>query len=128
MTRAIPKEEREKIVNAYKNNLGTILELSEIFDVTPRSIYNYLRQHRETGDLTPQKQPGRPPIITEEMLRIIKKIVISNPDGTLSDHRDNFKKQTNIEVTIVTIHNACKTLDFRRKKRVFLHQNKSVQM
>jgi len=41
MTRAIPKEEREKIVNAYKNNLGTILELSEIFDVTPRSIYNY---------------------------------------------------------------------------------------
>jgi hypothetical protein len=42
MTRPLPKAQREKIVNACKNNLGTVEEISEIFGVTIRSIYRYL--------------------------------------------------------------------------------------
>lgn len=128
MTRAIPKEEREKIVQAYENGLGTIAELAAIFSISSKSVQKYLRQYRETGDLTPYTQPGRPPILTEDKLEIIKEIVISNPDGRLQDHRDDLYQQTGTDVTIVTIHNACKALDLRRKKRVFSHLNKNVKM
>lgn len=124
MTRATPKEEREKIVQAYKNGLGSVAELAKIFNITARAIYNYLRLDRETGDLTPDTQPGRPPILNNENLLIIKKIVMTNPDGTLEDYRVQFLKETGIDVTIVTIHNACKELNFRRKKRVFLLPSK----
>ena len=34
MTRAVPKEEREKIVTAYHKGLGTVSELSTIFNIS----------------------------------------------------------------------------------------------
>lgn len=127
MTKAVSKEEREKIVSAYNNGYKAS-ELSKIFNITEWSIYKYLKQYRETGDLTPQKQPGRPPIVTDSVLNILKHIVINNPDGTLEDYREELEKQTGISVTIVTIHNSCKELNLRRKKRVFSRQNKTVKM
>lgn len=119
MTRAIPKEERTKIVQAYKSGLGTVPELAKIFNISKRVIFKYLRLDKETGDLTPGTQPGRPPILTTENLQIIKKCVLSNPDGTLEDYRIEFYKKTGIDVTIVTIHNACEKLNLRRKKKFF---------
>lgn len=124
MVRAIPKAEREKIVQAYKNGLGSVRELAKIFNITARVIYNYLKLDREQGDLTPKTQPGRPAILTKENLSIIKKIVTGNPDGTLEDYRQEFYNKTQLKVTIGTIHNACKELNLRRKKRVFSRQNK----
>ncbi len=128
MTKAISKEVREKIVRAYEKGYGTVAELAEIFEITDRVIYKYLRQYQETGDLTPQKQPGRPSILTEANLAIIKGFVERSPDSTLEEYREAFYKETGIEVTIVTIHNACKALNLRRKKRVFLPPSRSVRM
>jgi transposase len=128
MTRAVPKGEREKIVQAYKKGVATVGELAKIFDITTRSINKYIKLDRETGDLTPNTQPGRPPILTEENLSIIKKLVIANPDGTLEDYRTEFYNKTGIEVTVVTIHNACKKLVLKRKKRVSSLQNKKGPM
>ncbi len=110
MTRAVPKGEREKIVQAYKKGVATVRELAKIFDITTRSINKYIKLDRETGNLTANTQPSRPPILTEENLSIIKKLVIANPDGTLEDYRTEFYNKTGIEVTVVTIHNACKKL------------------
>jgi transposase len=72
MTQAVPKEQGEKIVQAYKNGLGTVRELAKIFNITTRVIYNYLKLDRETRDLTPDTQPGRPPVLTDKNLAIIK--------------------------------------------------------
>jgi transposase len=109
MTRSVPKGEREKIVSAYNNGYKAD-ELAKIFNITRWTVYKYLRQYRETGDLTPYKQPGRPPIVTNNVLNILKSIVMRNPDGTLDDYRESLKKETGIAVTIVTIHNSCKEL------------------
>ena len=128
MARPLSKELREKIVSAYDRGMGTIKELAEIFDITPRAVAKYLQIYRETGDLTPKPLPGRPPILTETNLNIIKAIILSNRDGTLQDFCDVFQSKTGIGVTIVTIHNACKKLDIHRKKKVFMLKNKSDQM
>jgi transposase len=34
--------------------MGTIKEVAEIFDMTPRTVAKYLQIYRETGDLTPK--------------------------------------------------------------------------
>lgn len=128
MARALPVEQRQKIIDAYNNGLGTVLEISKIFKVTERSVYGYLRQHRETGNLEPKPITGRPPVLTNENLTIIKKIVLSNIDSTLEEYREIFYKQTGIDVTIVTIFNACEILNLKRKKKVFLHRNRKDQM
>jgi transposase len=117
MTRPIPVEIREAIVKAYQENLGTAVEIAEIFSIKPRSVFRFLKKKRETGDLSAEPIPGRPPILTDENLAIIKKIVLSNNDATLEQYRDQFYKETGIDVTIVTIHNACVILNLRRKKK-----------
>jgi transposase len=124
MTRPISIEIREKIVKAYKDSVGTPTQIAKMFDTTARSVHRFVQRYRERGDLTPDPLPGRPPILTEENLKIIEKIILKKLDGTLNEHRDEFEKQTNISVTYVTIHNACKILDLRLKKKVSMQQSK----
>ena len=111
MTAAVSKEVREKIVQAYNKGGRTQQEISEIFGVSLSSVQKYLKKQRETGDLEPCKQPGRPPTITDSELQLIKEIVETNPDGRLIDYRDELYRRTNISVTYVTIHNACNELN-----------------
>jgi transposase len=106
MARPLSKEMREKIVSAYERGAGTMLEIADIFAISERSVARFLRLHREVGDLSPLPLPGRPPILTDANLKIIKEIVLSNKDGTLDDHNRAFYDKTGIEVTIATIHNA----------------------
>ena len=62
MANPLPKDQREKIVSAYQRGLGTIEQIAKMFGVHVRSVYRYLKQEAETGDLSPQPLPGRPPI------------------------------------------------------------------
>lgn len=128
MARALPVEQRQKIIDAYNNGLGTVLEISKIFKVSERTVYEYLRQYRETGNLTPKPITGRPPILTNENLNIIKKIVLENIDSTLEEYREKFYNQTGINVTVVTIFNACEILNLKRKKKAFSQQSKKEMM
>jgi len=117
MANPLSKEMREKIVSAYERGLGTIKKVAEIFGITPRTVAKYLQIYRETGDLTPKPLPGRSPILTNENLDIIKKIILLNKDGTLQDFRDAFEIKTGTHVAISTIQNACNKLDMNRKKK-----------
>jgi transposase len=117
MVRPLSVEIREAVVNAYHEGLGTINEIAKIFSINPRSVLRYLKLKREKGDLSAEPIPGRPPILTDVNLAIIKNIVLSNSDETLEQYRERFFKETGIDVTIVTIYNACVALDLRRKKK-----------
>jgi transposase len=128
MTRAVSKEVREKIIRSYELGVGTIDEIAHIFELHPRTIAKYLQIHRDGKDLSPKPHTGRPPVITNDELGIIKSIVMSNKDGTLQNYADAFKEKTGIEVTYVTIYFACKKLNIRRKKRVSTPKNKIDQM
>ena len=118
MAKALSKELREKIVGAYERGFGTIKEVAEIFTINERTVAKYLQIYREIGDLTPKPLPGRPPILTNENLEVIKEIIILNKDGTLQDFRDAFKIITGIHVAISTLQNACDKLSMNRKKCV----------
>ena len=128
MAKTVSKEEREKIVKAYQSGLGTVEYIARIFQINTRSVYRYLKQYKETGDLSPKKHTGRPPVINEENKKLIETIVIDNPDWILEEYRDKFYKITEIYVTISTIHYICKELNQNRKKKVSLLLSKKEKM
>lgn len=128
MAKTVTKEVREKIVRAYEHGVGTIEEVAIIFDLSPRTIAKFLKLYREGKDLTPGRHTGRPAILTKENLAVVKTVVSLNKDGTLQEYADEFKTKTGIEVTYVTMHNACKKLNLRRKKRVFMRKNRKDEM
>ena len=49
----IPKECREKIVQAYANG-QTMAEVAERFGISEQSVSNFVKQKRETGSLEPR--------------------------------------------------------------------------
>lgn len=99
------------------SNIGKIAKDNIIFNITPRTVAKYSQISRETEDLTPKPLAGRTPILTNENLDIIKKIIVLNKDGTLQDFRDAFNVETSIYVAISTIQNACDKLDMNHKKK-----------
>ena len=125
MTRPLSVELREKVVSAYKKGLGSTSEIAEMFSITQRTVFRFLKLDRERGDLSPTPIPGRPPILNAENLAIIKKIVLANADETLDQYRSRFYNETGIDVSAVTIHNACNILNLNRKKKVSLQRNKT---
>jgi transposase len=119
MTKAVSRELREKIVKCYDQGIGTIEEIAKLFEISARSVGKYIALDRKNLSLTPRRQTGRPPILTQENLKIIKLLVSSKIDSTLQEHADAFYEKTKIRVTFVTIHNACKKLNICFKKKVF---------
>ncbi len=128
MARPLSKELREKIVSAYERELGTIEKVAIMFEIHPRTVAKYLQIQRDSGDLSPKPIPGRPPILNDENLKIIKTIILSKSDGTLQEFCDVFKEKTGVEISFVSMHNACKKLNFRRKKRVTTRKKGIVWM
>lgn len=52
MTRPLSIKQREKIVNEYEQDLGTVKEIAKMFAITPRSVFRYVKLKHETGDLS----------------------------------------------------------------------------
>jgi len=127
MAKPFSKDLRERIVSAHNNGSGTIEETARLFGVSKSAVEKYLRISREDGDLTPIKPPGRPPILNKRNLYRLKQIILASPDKRLVDYSIIFKKKTGIHLPITTLWDACKTLNIRRKKRVFTQKNKIAQ-
>lgn len=128
MSKAFSKDLRERVVDAYKNGIGTISEIAELFSLGKSTVEKYLSIFRNTGDLTPGKSTGRPPVLNEQHLSIIKKIVLSAPDQRLQDYCIAFEKTTGMKIAKSTLWDACEFLDIRRKKRAFMPKNKKDKM
>ena len=121
MPKPITIEVREKIVQAYNNNIGTQSYIAKIFGVTCRTV-NKLINLSINNNLAPKKPTGRPPFINKEGLSILKKIVLLHPDKTLDEYSNLFKKSTGIHVSIPVMCRALKKLNLRRKKKSFYAQ------
>jgi len=124
MPKAFSKDLRERVVAAYNSGVGTIPKIAELFNLGKSTVNKYLSVYRNTGDLTPGKSTGRPTILDEQHLSIIKKIILSEPDKRLQDYCIAFKKATGMNIPKSTLWDACQLLDLRRKKRVSTQRNK----
>lgn len=128
MSRPFSKDLRERVVEAYNKGAGTISEVAELFNLGKSTVEKYLSIFRNSDDLTPGKSTGRPPILNEINLSIIKKIVLSAPDQRLRDYCISFEEKTGIKISKSTLWDACQLLNLRRKKKVFMPRNKKDLM
>lgn len=92
---------------AYLQSGGTLTHAATIFQVCPKTLYNWQRQHTATGDLRPRPGPGKPRRLDYEALR---DYVVTHPDQTLHELGRQF------DVSYRTIDQALKTMKVTRKK------------
>jgi len=116
-----PLAVREKIVSAYKMDLGSQSELAEVFNLNERTVRRFIQKDRQ-GDLTPKKGTGRRPSIDEDGLSTLEAIVLNEPDKTLSEYCSIFESIVGIFVSLPVMCRALKKLNLRRKKKSFYAQ------
>jgi transposase len=58
MAAAYSLDLRKKILSAWQNQEGSLIELAQRFKVSLAFIRNFLRRYRETGDIAPKPQGG----------------------------------------------------------------------
>ena len=113
---ALSLDLRERIIQAYENEEGSIRILAKRFSTGTTSIWRLLKRYNEGGGIRANSPPGRNHIIDNKGLEIIYKLLQQDNDATLEELCKKFSEKTKLEVNIVTMHRACQRLKLKYKK------------
>jgi transposase len=94
-------------------------EIVRSLGVSQPTIRRYLRLRRETGSVAPKPLPKRSPRVggTAEQRRALWAQLEANPEATLEEHREMWKEQHGVRVSVATMSRAIRRLGWTYKKR-----------
>src|SRR5215213_1471685 len=116
--RAYSLDLRQKVVAAVERGDSTIEEVAASFGVGQTFVKKMLRQHRETGDLSPRPHGGgHKPRLSAKHLKMLRSEVARQPDKTVEALREHLAERAQVSVSAPTISRALSRLDLPRKKK-----------
>jgi transposase len=87
------------------------------FQVSLATLKRYLKQRRDTGDLTPKLPPGRPAHKGPALRAGLAALLAADPDATLPELCDRWETAHGVRVSTATMSRAIAHLGWTRKKR-----------
>jgi transposase len=115
--RAYSLDLRQKVVAAVGRGDSTIEEVASAFGVGPTFVKKMLRQHRETGDLSPRPHGGgQVARLSGKHLKLLRSEVARSPDKTIPALRDHLEARAGLSVSTPTVSRALSRLGLSRKK------------
>jgi transposase len=115
--RAYSLDLRQKVVAAVERGDSAIEEVASTFGVGQTFVKKMLRQHRETGDLSPRPHGGgQTHRLSDKHLKLLRREVESNPDKTAAALRDHLAERASVSVSRPTVTRALLRLGLSRKK------------
>lgn len=117
-------------MNAYSHDLRirifsyslthSIRETARLFQVSPNTVYLLNQLFIETGSLDPRENRcERPHLITAEGELYLGLLISEENDLTLEELCNRYEQVYGTRVSIGTMHNTLKRLNFTRKKKTF---------
>lgn len=109
---------RERVVRAWETGQGTQAELAALFDVTEKTIRNWLKRKRESGTVEPLPMGGArgEPLIDADGEQFIREYVQDIPSITMAELAEAYGEQREVTVSQDTVRRAVKRLGFTKKK------------
>jgi transposase len=116
--RAYSLDLRQKVITAVERGDSTIAEVAATFGVGLTFVKKMLRQHRETGDLSPRPHGGgQVPRLAAKHLKLLCAEVARHPDKTVVALRDHLEERAALGVSTPTVSRALSRLGLSRKKK-----------
>jgi transposase len=114
---AYSKDLRLKVLAAVDRGVPR-KEVVGVFGVSLATLKRWLKRREEGEGLDPKPSPGRTPTIlaTDEEKRVLWAQLEANDDATLERHRELWKEERGIAVSISTMSRAVRKLGWTRKK------------
>lgn len=108
---------RQKIVESYEKQEGSIRQLARRFKVSPDCVRRLLKRFYTEGTIEPKPYTGgNQPLLKSEHLEILTTLVEEDNDATLPQLAQRLKAQTHLQVSGSTISRAITKLRLSRKK------------
>ena len=115
-------EVRKKIVEARQKNL-TLEEIAKAYNYDKSSISRLLKQHRETGEISPKTYlRGRKPALDESRMAALRELILARPDITLEEVKETMGLAISLAAICKIIN---RKLGFRYKKRQYTQANET---
>jgi transposase len=114
--KAYCKDVREHVLRAVDQGHPRA-EIVQLFGVSFASITRYLKQRRETGDLSPKTIPGRPSKKYAALEAGLVAQLKAYPAGTLEVHCHLWESTHGMWVDHTTMNRAIRRVGWTRKKR-----------
>lgn len=111
MAKAYSLDLRERVVAAVDRGENPA-EVAQQFQITERTIWNWLALRKQTGDLKPRVGDVGPACVLEEHRERILRSVAEHPDDSLSERR----QQLNLPGCLMTLSNALRRWGITHKK------------
>ena len=106
-------EVRELIVKAYEKSHNAT-EVAKNFSVSRTTVYDHVNRMRKTGSVAVQTgKRGRKPILSQQQLDEIAKIIINQPDISIHE----IKEKLNLPVSEENIREKVIQMGFVYKKK-----------
>ena len=117
MAKALGNDLRRRILQAYLQGEGTQQQIALRFKVSLGYVQKILRQYRLTGKMERRvHQPGRKPQFTPPIREQIRSWLKVQPDLTLMELQEKLCQQQHLQVSLVSIWKALKSMGLRLKK------------
>lgn len=107
---------RQKILEAYLNQEGSIRQLAVRFKVAKSFIQKLIKRYKEEGTIEPLPHNGGPVAKLTGQKKLIKELVREKPDYTLQQLCDRVKEKIGISVSISPMCIQRKKLNLTTKK------------
>jgi transposase len=114
--KAYSRDLRERVIRAVEEGRPRE-EIIHLLGVSRATIKRYLKQQRETGDLSPKPIPGRPATKGDALQTDLWGQLEANRDATLPEHCQIWEATHEQQVSAATMGRAIKSLGWTRKKR-----------
>lgn len=108
---------RQKIVDTYAESQTSQRQIAQQFRVAYSFVRKLVKQHRETGDLSPKPRTEQTPTkLSVDQLDILKSMVESHNDATLAELCDLLEQRVSVRIGVATMFRMLKKLNLTLKK------------
>lgn len=123
MARAYGDDLRRKFLEAYDQGEASLVQLAEVFRVSPGWAKKISAQRRRSGQMerVPHK-PGRKPRVSEPVRQQVKTWFDLKADLTLAEVQDKLRSEAGIQLSLPQIWHLLRKLNLRLKKATPRHR------
>ena len=108
---------RQRIVAAVTSGMSR-KDVARTFQISAATLGRYLKQQRDTGDLTPRQHTGgRHKQIASEQHAALQELIAAAPDATLAETCQQWQQRTGVLLSQSTMSRALARIGWTRKKR-----------
>jgi transposase len=117
MARAYGDDLRRKFLEAYDQGEASLVQLAEVFRVSPGWAKKISAQRRRSGQMERvAHKPGRKPRVGEPVRQQVKTWFDLKPDLTLAEVQGKLHREAGIQLSLPQIWHLLRKLNLRLKK------------